>query len=124
MKSKMIENRILSDLEELISESCNHRESNTRFEDLHRDLLRNHYNAADVDIDYHRKRIKMLVLTDESGYRPGGVNLNLPVVYVNLLFGNLREFLTGCLRRDRRSLSFYAQLLRGFKSKSPQLALT
>lgn len=123
METKHIEERIVSDLEELISESCGKNQNEERYRELHRDLLRNHYNAADVDIDYHRKRIRMFVLADNARYRPGKVNLNLPVIHVNLLFKNLRAFLTGCLQTDRKSLSFYAQLLRRFRTGKRQAVL-
>ncbi|MDO1499383.1 hypothetical protein Q2T40_03900 [Winogradskyella maritima] len=32
-----------------------------KLESLHKDLLRKHYNAADVSIDYHRRRVKLAI---------------------------------------------------------------
>ena len=123
MESKRLEKRILAELDRLIVESCSRKTISARYREFHNALLKNHYNAADVDIDYHRKRIKMNVITDDSSYDPKKVNQNLPILHVNLMFKNLREFLKTCLQSDRRSLSFYAQLLQRFRRRELTPAL-
>ena|SRR6056297_356935 len=117
MKKSKLNERIIMELERLISQSCAERRRTGKFTQLHIALLKKYYNAADVSIDYHRHRIKMDVLLDDSSYSPGKPNINLPVLHINLLFGNLKEFLRSCIDRDRKSIGFYAQLLRAFGKK-------
>jgi hypothetical protein len=59
----------------------------------------------------------MDIVTDDSFYKPNKVNTHLPILYTNLLFDNLRSFLTSCIDRDEKSIGFYSQLLTRFTDK-------
>ena len=117
MKKSKHNEQIIMELERLIAQSCGDEQKSGKFKQLHIALLKKYYNAADVSIDYHRRRIKMDVILDDEAYRPGKLNINLPVLHTNLLFDNLKSFLPSCIDRDRKSLGFYAQLLKNFKQK-------
>ncbi len=108
--------RILLEIEGLISESCPEPKFPLKFEDLHVALVKKHYNAADVSIDYHRKRVQMDIVMDDQAYDPKKVNTDLPTMRANLWFRNLTDFLKSCLDKDNRSLAFYASLLKSFQN--------
>ena len=122
MEKSKLKGRILKDLKSLISKSCRKESKSVNFRTLHQLLLKKHYNASDVSIDYHRKRITLEVVMDDDLYQPGKVNLNLPTLRTNLLFGNLKQFLHSCIDTDRKSLAFYAWLLRTYTKKEVPLA--
>lgn len=88
---------------------------------LHVALLKKHYNAADVSIDYHRRRVEMAIVMDDGDYDPKKVNLCVPTLHTNLWFRNLQEFLNSCIDRDPKSIAFYATLLRSFKQNEKRL---
>ncbi len=117
MEKSRLKGRILMELEKLISLSCKSSKSFKKYEQLHIALLKKHYNAATVSIDYHRNRVKMDIVTDDSYYHPRKVNTYLPTLYTNLIFNNLSSFLTSCVDRDEKSIGFYSQLLNRFTGK-------
>ncbi|RRQ49745.1 hypothetical protein DZC72_03910 [Maribacter algicola] len=123
MKNSKLNEGIIMELERLIAQSCGDERKCRKFTQLHVALLKKYYNAAYVSIDYHRRRIKMDVLMDDASYSPGKINLNLPVLHINLLFGNLKTFLRACIDRDQKSLGFYAQLLNNFRQKEKTYSL-
>lgn len=112
---------ILTELEQLISKSCTEGQDSPRFRDLHQLLVKKHYNATEVAIDYHRKRIAMEVVLDDSKYHPGRINLCLPTFRVNLLYKDLKEFLYSCVATDNKSLAFNAWLLKSFTKREMSL---
>ncbi len=114
MEKSSLRGRILMELESLISRSCAKGKMTKNFQSLHELIVKKHYNAAEVSIDYHRKRIEMDIVIDDSAYDPKKVNTNVPTLHANLLFKNLCDFLKSCLETDRNSLAFYAGLLRSF----------
>jgi hypothetical protein len=121
MEKTSLRGRILADLEKLISRSCAKGPGSKKFRYLHQLLVKKHYNAADVAIDYHRKRIAMDIVMDDSQYNPGKVNMNLKTFRANLWFRNLKDFLGSCIETDRNSLAFYAWLLRTYSKKEVTL---
>ncbi|MBT8184953.1 MAG: hypothetical protein KJN76_08935 [Eudoraea sp.] len=121
MENTSIRGRVLMEIESLISRSCAKGKMTKRFQDLHQVIVKKHYNAADVSIDYHRKRIAMDIVMDDKLYDPKTVNLNVPTLHANLLFRNLKEFLKSCLDTDNNSLAFYAGLLRSYTKKDVTL---
>ena len=123
MKNSQLNERIIMELELLIKKSCGEKQKSKKFTQLHIALLKKHYNAAEVSIDYHRHRIEMAVLADDSSYIPDKLNINLPIIYTNLLFGNLRIFLHSCIEEDGKSLGFYAQLLNNFRKEKEVYSL-
>lgn len=121
MEKSNLKGRILAETEKLISQSCSTGVSTEKFQALHQLIVKKHYNAAEVSIDYHRKRIALDIVVDDNMYNPRGLNVNLPTLHVNLLFQNLREFLNSCLETDKKSLAFYAWLLRSYSNKDVPL---
>ena len=117
MENSSLKQRILSEIEKLIIRSCPNRKVSKKFENLHVAILKKYYNATDVSIDYHRKRVAMEIIIDDTSYDPKKVNLSIPTVHANLLFKNLKDFLKNCIDKDNRSLAFYAGLLKAFEKK-------
>ncbi|WP_047246613.1 hypothetical protein [Maribacter thermophilus] len=111
MKKSNLRKRILMEFESLISQSCNNPIKSLKYRQLHVALLKKYYNAAHVSIDYHRHRINMDIIMDDKSYKTGKLNINLPILHANLIFGNLRTFLRSCIEKDDKSIGFYAQLL-------------
>lgn len=121
MEKSSLRGRILTEIESLISRSCAKGKMTTKFQNFHELIVKKHYNAADVSIDYHRKRIEMDIVLDDKLYDPRTVNMNVPTLHANLLFKNLKDFLKSCLETDKNSLAFYAGLLRSFTKKDVTL---
>ena len=121
MEKSGLRGRILTEVEMLIAQSCNPEKLNKRFRKMHQLILKKHYNAADVDIDYHRKRVKMDIVLDDSQYQPNTVNTNMATFPANFFFNNLCDFLRSSLSDDNKSLAFYAGLLRTFAKKDVEL---
>ena len=117
MENSRLRDRILMEIENLITRSCNKNALNKGFEELHKLILKKHYNATDVSIDYHRNRVKMDLVMDDQMYDPKSVNLQIATIPSNFFFKNLCEFLKSCLDDDSKSLAFYAGLLRSFTKK-------
>ncbi|MFT6369728.1 MAG: hypothetical protein ACJAWH_000808 [Maribacter sp.] len=117
MEKSRLTGKILLELDKLISLSCKSSKSIDKYEELHIAILKKYFNAANVNIDYHRHRVKMDIVTDDSFYDTKKVNTYLPILYANLLFDNLRNFLGSCLDKDEKSIGFYSQLLTKFKAK-------
>jgi len=121
MENFNLKRRILLEIEGLISESCPEPKVPLKFEKLHVALLKKHYNAAEVSIDYHRRRVQMDIVMDDKAYNPKEVNTDLPTLRANLWFRNLCDFLKSCLDQDNRSLAFYASLLKSYQNSDRAL---
>lgn len=121
MENSNLKGRILMEMEDLIAQSCPKQKVDQNYEPLHVDLIKKYYNAAEVSIDYHRKRVEMDLVINDKDYDPKTVNLYLPTLHVNLRFRDLCDFLKSCIDRDTRSIAFYAGLIRSFKGKNRQL---
>ena len=114
---------VLTEIENLISKSCSKSKMSQKFQNLHVAILKKYYNAADVSIDYHRKRVIMDIVMDDSCYDPKKVNSSLPILRANLLFKNLKEFLSSSLDKDNVSIAFYARLLRAYEKRNVTLTV-
>ena len=123
MENSTLSKRITREIENLISRSCANQQATDEFNTLHVALLKKYYNAADVSIDYHRKRVEMEIVMDDKQYDPKKVNTYIPTLHANLLFKNLKDFLKSCIELDAKSLGFYAGLLRTFTKKDVTLTL-
>jgi len=121
MEKSSLRGRILMEIESLISRSCAKSKMTKNFQNLHQVIVKKHYNAAEVSIDYHRKRIEMDIVMDDEDYDPKKVNLYVPTLHANLLFKNLCDFLNSCIDKDTKSLAFYAGLLRSYTKKDVTL---
>lgn len=123
MENSTLRMKITSEIESLISKSCASQKATDNFKTLHVALLKKYYNAADVSIDYHRKRVEMDIVMDDTQYDPHKVNTYIPTLHANLLFKNLKDFLKSCIEKDAKSLGFYASLLRTFTQKDVTLTV-
>jgi hypothetical protein len=123
MENSGLKTRVLTEIENLISKSCSKSKMSHKFQNLHVEILKKYYNAADVSIDYHRKRVIMDIVMDDSCYDPKKVNSSLPILRANLLFKNLKEFLSSSLDKDNVSIAFYARLLRVYEKRNVQLTV-
>lgn len=123
MKKSKLRGRILMELENLISLSCKNVARSKKYEQLHIAILKKYYNATDVTIDYHRHRIEMDIVMDDTVYNPKRANTYLPTLHTNLLFNSLKNFLRSCIEQDDKSIGFYAQLLNTFTSKETHYSL-
>ena len=123
MENSSLARRILVEIENLITNSCPEQKVPQNYENLHVAILKNHYNAAEVSIDYHRRRVEMDIVMDDTDYDPKKVNLCIPTLHANLWFRNLCDFLKSCIDKDRKSLAFYAGLLRSYHSKDFTLTI-
>ncbi|WP_298995356.1 hypothetical protein ACOKFD_14300 [Flagellimonas sp. S174] len=109
--------RILMEMENLITKSSANPNITSRCQDFHKSILRKHYNAADVEIDYNRHRIKMDVVLNDMEYDPKTINTVVSTMPVNLFYEQLTTFLKSCLAQDVKSLAFYARLLKQYSNK-------
>ncbi len=116
MGNSRLTTRILMEMESLITRSSTNANITSRCQDFHKSILRKHYNAADVEIDYHRHRIKMDIVLDDAEYDPKTVNMIVSTMPVNMFYGQLTSFLKSCLAKDVKSLAFYARLLKQYSN--------
>lgn len=117
MRNSNFREEISMEIEEMISQSCTDPKMTAKVKNLHIAIIKKYYNATDVNIDYHRKRVALDIVMDDTVYDPNKVNLYVPTLHANLLFKNLCDFLKSCIDKDNRSLVFYSSLLRTFKKK-------
>ena len=111
------------ELENLVSRSCNKGEVTEQSQQLHEMLLKKHYNAVGVQIDYHRRRVEMDIVMDDTAYDPKKVNTDMPTIHANFFFKNLKDFLLSGVNSDSKSLAFYCRLLRKMNKKDTPLQL-
>ena len=123
MDNLSLRERILMELENLISRSCTRGEITKQSKQLHELLLKKHYNAVGVQIDYHRRRVEMDIVMDDTAYDPKKVNTFMPTIHANFLFKNLKDFLWSGVHSDPKSLAFYAGLLQKMNKKDTPLEL-
>jgi hypothetical protein len=123
MENSGLKTRVLTEIENLISKSCSKSKMSQKFQNLHIAILKKYYNAADVSIDYHRKRVIMDIVMDDSCYDPKKVNSSLPTLRANLLFRNLKDFLSSSLDKDNVSIAFYARLIRAYENRNVTLTV-
>ncbi|MGB7393996.1 MAG: hypothetical protein WA913_06355 [Pricia sp.] len=114
MENSSLSGRVLMEIENLIALSCPKQKVPLQFEKLHVAIIKNHYNAADVVFDYHRRRVEMDIVMDDTAYDPKTVNFCIPTLHANLWFRNLCDFLKSCIDRDSKSVAFYAGLIQSY----------
>jgi len=117
MKEIWLRAKIITEFKNLITISCSSQKMIEKFQNLHITILKKHYNAVDVFIDYHRNRIYMDIVLDDSAYNSKKVMLDMPVVRTNLWYDNLFRFLKICIEKDDKSIAFYASLLQAYKKE-------
>ena len=122
MENLGLKTRILTEVEKIIMRSCAKGKMTKKTQNFHEAVIKKHYNASDVKIDYHRHRVKMNIIMDDEAYDPKTANINLNTLPMNLFFKNLCDFLKSCIEKDAKSLAFYAKLLGDFSNRNaPQL---
>ncbi|MFS4493763.1 hypothetical protein [Maribacter sp. 2308TA10-17] len=106
MKTK--KNDVVKDLKLLIDISCVEGEDVTMFELFHKMLIRISYKAADISIDYKRKRVYMNVIAEDKYYDLETLNHPFaPTMSVNLVYKDLNTFLKTCVIEDVEGLNYY-----------------
>ena len=123
MENSGLKTRVLTEIENLISQSCSKSKMSQKFQNLHVAILKKNYNATDVSKDNHRKRVIMDIVMDDSCYDPKKVNSALPLLRANLFFKNLKEFLSSSLDKDNVSIAFYARLIRAYENRNVTLSV-
>ena len=124
METLSVKSRILKQMERLIARSSANGKKTKKNQLFHEAIIKKHYNASDVKIDYHRHRIKMNLVIDEISYDPKTINIDLAILPMNLFFKNLCDFLTSCLEGDTKSIAFYSRLIQELSEKEQlQVAL-
>lgn len=121
MENSNLRGRILYEIENLITTSCPKQNVSLQFKNLHIAILKKHYNASEVSIDYHRRRVEMEIVMNDTDYDPKTVNSYLPTLHANLWFRNLCDFLKSCIDSDRKSLAFYSSLLSSYRNSDRML---
>ncbi|AYN66387.1 hypothetical protein D1013_02815 [Euzebyella marina] len=123
MENSKLRGRILMEMENLLAREVPKQKVPQKLENLHKDLLKKHYNAAEVSIDYHRRRVELAIVMNDGDYDPKKINLTLPTLHTNLWFRNLYDFMKSCLEKDPKSIAFYATLLRAYQGNEKRMAL-
>ena len=122
MRKLSLRTKILKEIENLVTGSSKAK-VRRKYERLHVAILKNHYNAASVSIDYHRKRVEMDIVVDDNAYDPKKINTQIPILHANLLFSNLNDFLKSCIDNDSKSLAIYSRLLKSFNNKESKYTI-
>ncbi len=112
MENSGLKTRILIEIERIIARSSAKQKMTKKMQEFHMAIIKKHYNATDVKIDYHRHRVLMNVVVNDQGYQPETVNLSLELLPMNLFFISLNAFLKSCLDTDAKSIAFYAKLIK------------
>ncbi|MBU2947980.1 hypothetical protein [Zobellia uliginosa] len=121
MGNSGLRSKILEEIEILIASSCTKQKVSPEIIKLHVAVLKNHYNAANVSIDYHRRRVEMDIIMDDKDYDPKRLNLSIPTLHTNLWFKNLYDFLVSCIDPDPKSVAFYSMLLKSYRKNEISL---
>lgn len=111
MENSGLKTRILMEIEKIIARSSAKQKMTKNMQEFHAAIIKKHYNATDVKIDYHRHRVMMNVVLNDDRYSAGEVNLDMEVLPMNLFFKSLNAFLKSCLDSDAKSVAFYAKLI-------------
>ena len=102
---------ILMELQNLISQSFAPGNSIKGFENLHKQILKRHYNAKNVSIDYHRQRVKMDLILEGKEYDTVITAGQLSTIPANFYFEDIGDFLISCLSDDVHNMNFYKELI-------------
>ncbi|MDX1363613.1 MAG: hypothetical protein R3243_05325 [Arenibacter latericius] len=123
MENLELKSSLFIDIISLISESCSQEKITRKSQDLHEMILKRHYNAADISIDYHRKRIFMDIVVDDSNYDTKELNFSTPLMKTNMYYGDLEEFLISCIDYDNSSIAFYRKILNSYLKSDSKMVL-
>ena len=105
MKNNLDQQIIMNEMRNLISFSCKSPgEQNTGFENLHCAILKKHFNAKDVRIDYVDKTINLNMYVEHAVKKSKYIN-------VDMKFKDINTFLLGCLDQENQDIMFYKNIL-------------
>lgn len=92
---------ILDEVNSLVSFSCNEGTGKENaFTSLHKGIIKMYFEAKKVDIDYSKGVISAEIPVSATAY-----------TMVSFEYQDLERFLLSCIKKDRRSLTFYQNAL-------------
>ncbi len=92
---------IIDEVKNLISLSITNPEvEKTKFEDLHRSIIKRYFDARDIKIDYTAQTIDLKLPMSNSKY-----------THITFECLDLSSFIQSCIKSDEGSLYFYQNLL-------------
>lgn len=91
---------IIEEFKNFIHSSCSTCDSNSTYSSLHKGIIKMYFGARKVEIDYENKMIKAEIPISDHEY-----------TLVNFECQDLDRFLSSCIKKDKRSLSFYQSAL-------------
>lgn len=92
---------IIENFKNFIHSSCTDSiEKNPIYNSLHKGIIKMYFQAKNVEIDYENKIIKAEIPVSDKEFTS-----------VSFECLDLERFLTSCLKKDKRSLSFYQSAL-------------
>ena len=101
MRTSYQPDTILTEMNNLITYSCNNQNVSTeRFSTFHKALLKKHFEASEVSIDLEQNTLHLKILVENNKY-----------VNVNFEYQSLEALLKSCLEKDDNSLGFYQNML-------------
>ena len=102
---------IIDEFKNFIHSSCS--DCTENFSSLHKGIIKMYFGARNVEIDYEKCTIKAEIPMSDSEYTT-----------LNFDCQDLDQFLSSCLKKDKRSLNFYKNALNyyGFSENFSQVA--
>lgn len=91
---------IIQEFKNFIHSSCLNCDEESTYSSLHKGIIKMYFGARKVDIDYKNQMIKAEIPISDHEY-----------TVVNFECQDLDRFLSSCLKKDKRSLSFYQSAL-------------
>ncbi len=92
---------VLEDVKNLISYSITNPDvDNSRFESLHKAIIKKYFEAKKVKINYQEQTVDLQLPVSKDNYTP--------ITFECL---DLNSFIQSCLKKDEQSLHFYQNLL-------------
>ena len=96
---------ILEEVKNLVSNSCNAGLGvNSSYVSLHKGIIKMYFEARKVEIDYDNKKIKAEIPISDREF-----------ICVSFECMDMAQFLNSCIKTDKRSLTFYQNVLTYYK---------
>lgn len=92
---------ILDEVNSLVSQSCSEGTGcANRFTSLHKGIIKMYFEAKEVEIDYRKGIISAEIPVSATEYTT-----------VSFEYQDLERFLKSCIKKDKRSLTYYQNVL-------------
>lgn len=102
---------LIEEFKNFIHTSCTDCEDELdKYCSLHKGIIKMYFSARRVEIDYKHQSIKAEIPMSDYEYTT-----------VNFEYQDLDQFLTSCLKKDKRSLNFYRNSLKYYNYSSELL---